>query len=282
MEEIDLSKELQDFYEKNKHEKSIRNWEETLKKSKGFLSSNFLKFNVINNGINPESKTVFTSIHSNDEFIFSFRQDVIFVYKTYFLFSGSDIDNNVIFYKINYSNYEDVEIVSKKTLGEEYPILKLKNHDFHSPSMIDSHHLRLFNELDFIIKKRLEEEEKIKDDIMLENVRLEEEQRLKELKISQTNVLSELDKDGNGIIDVIEGGDDFMKLFRKHQSVIKDFDKNYINHLVKISNYLKTKRSNIQQIFLEIRKTKNQSQLDENVGLLKNQIHTYEVVLFHS
>jgi len=109
-----------------------------------------------------------------------------------------------------------------------------------------------------------------------------EQKRLKDLKESQTNVLSELDKDGNGIIDVIEGGDDFMKLFRKHQSVIKEFDKEYINHLVKISNYLKTKRNNIQEIFLEIRKTKNQSQLEENVGLLKNQIHTYEVVLFHS
>ena len=115
-----------------------------------------------------------------------------------------------------------------------------------------------------------------------EQERLQEEQRIKELKVSQVNVLSELDKDGNGIIDVIEGGDDFMKLFRKHQSVIKEFDKEYINHLVKISNYLKTKRSNIQEIFLEIRKTKNQSQLEENVGLLKNQIHTYEVVLFHS
>ena len=106
--------------------------------------------------------------------------------------------------------------------------------------------------------------------------------RLKEFKEFKFKVINELDKDGNGIIDVIEGGDDFMKLFRKHQSVIKEFDKEYINHLVKISNYLKTKRSNIQEIFLEIRKIKNQSQLDENVGLLKNQIHTYEVVLFHS
>ena len=32
MEEIDLSEELQEFYEKHKHEKYIRNWEETLKK----------------------------------------------------------------------------------------------------------------------------------------------------------------------------------------------------------------------------------------------------------
>tara|TARA_B110001450_G_scaffold240744_1_gene249721 strand:- start:75 stop:1232 length:1158 start_codon:yes stop_codon:yes gene_type:complete len=107
-------------------------------------------------------------------------------------------------------------------------------------------------------------------------------QKQKKVKEIKTNILNEFDKDGNGVIDVIEGGDDFMKLFRKHQTLIKDFDKNYINHLVKISNYLKTKRNNIQDIFLEIRKTKNQLQLDENLGLLKNQIHTYEVVLFHS
>ena len=34
---MNLSKELQDFYEKNKHENCIRNWEETLKKSKGAM-----------------------------------------------------------------------------------------------------------------------------------------------------------------------------------------------------------------------------------------------------
>ena len=116
----------------------------------------------------------------------------------------------------------------------------------------------------------------------IEQKKLTEQQRVLNLTVSQEKVISELDKDGDGIIDVIEKGDDFMKLFRKHQTLIKDFDKNYINHLVKISNYLKTKRSNIQDIFLEIRKTKNQLQLDENLGLLKNQIHTYEVVLFHS
>ena len=73
-----------------------------------------------------------------------------------------------------------------------------------------------------------------------------------------------------------------MKLFRKHQSIIKEFDKNYINYLVKISNYLKTKRNNIQEIFLEVKKSKSQSQLKEYTGLLKNQIHTYEILLFHS
>lgn len=102
-----------------------------------------------------------------------------------------------------------------------------------------------------------------------------------ELIDKKSSWIKDFDKDGNGEVDTIEG-DDFMKLFRKHQTVIKDFDKQYINHLVKVSNYLKTKRSNIQTIFEEIKKSKNQSQLSENVGLLKNQIHTYEVLNFHA
>lgn len=92
----------------------------------------------------------------------------------------------------------------------------------------------------------------------------------------------EFDTDGNGIVDAIEGGDDFMKLFRKHQLIIKEFDINYINHLVKVSNYLKTKQEIIQEIFNEILKSKNESQLEENIGFLKNQIHTYEQLIFHS
>tara|TARA_B100000963_G_C22525028_1_gene624878 strand:+ start:97 stop:1152 length:1056 start_codon:yes stop_codon:yes gene_type:complete len=123
-------------------------------------------------------------------------------------------------------------------------------------------------------KKLRKHNQKIKEKI--------ESERVKTLKKSQTKILSELDKDGNGVIDVIEGNDDFMKLFRKHQSSIKEFDKNYINSLVKISNYLKTKRINIQQIFTKITKTENQINLENHLGLLKNQIHTYESVFYHS
>jgi hypothetical protein len=144
----------------------------------------------------------------------------------------------------------------------------------------------------WVLLKKDEVDSRINDKDFIENhlseksrIKIEKEkikkQRLKDLKDLKFKVLTELDKDRNGIIDVIEN-DDFVKLFRKHQSVIKEFDKDYINHLVKISNYLKTKKSNIQKVFTEIKKTKNQSQLDENVGLIKNQIHTYEVILFHS
>lgn len=107
-------------------------------------------------------------------------------------------------------------------------------------------------------------------------------QEIKQLQDDKSNLLKELDKDGNGVIDVIEGGDDFMKLFRKHQKLIQEFDVSYINNLVKVSNFLKLKKDNIQSIFKEISKTKNQKELESNVSFLKEQIQGYQLVLFHS
>ena len=104
----------------------------------------------------------------------------------------------------------------------------------------------------------------------------------KKLKKLQNSLIEEFDKDDNGIIDVIEGDDDFMLLFKKHQKKIIELDKDYIKKFVKISNYLKTKRGNIQDVFSSIKNTDNEIRLDNTVGILKNQIHTYELLLFHS
>jgi hypothetical protein len=46
--------------------------------------------------------------------------------------------------------------------------------------------------------------------------------------------------------------------------------------------YLKTKKLNTQKIFDSIKETQNEIELNELVNLLKNQIHTYELLVFHS
>jgi hypothetical protein len=90
-----------------------------------------------------------------------------------------------------------------------------------------------------------------------------------------------LDKDGNGEVDLIEG-ESFSKLLTNNQNKIIEIDKDYIQKFVKISMYLKTKKSNTQKIFDSIKQTKNEDELKELVNLLKNQIHTYELLVFHS
>lgn len=107
-------------------------------------------------------------------------------------------------------------------------------------------------------------------------VKIEQEQ----LKVSKRSILQELDKDKNGEIDLIEN--DFNKLLSKYQKQVIGIDKNYIHQFVKVSNYIKTKKSNIQKIFESIEKTSSKVELDERLNLLKNQIHTYELLVFHS
>jgi len=116
---------------------------------------------------------------------------------------------------------------------------------------------------------------------VLKNWDVIEEKRLIELNKLQTNIISELDKDNNGQIDLIDG-ESFVKILNKNQISILEVDKNYIQKFVKISIYLKTKKNNTQKIFESISETKNDEELIELVNLLKNQIHTYELLVFHS
>ena len=283
MEEIDLSKELKDFYENNKQEKSITNWEETLKKSKGFFGKpHFLKFNV---GGDVENKigTIFTSVHIQEDFIFSLGVNNIFYYKKFLLFmehpytSNRTRKVNLNFIKVNYSNIGNLNTEYKVIIDKEYPFYKLNS--FMGIPIINE--VQLFKEIHTLIEKPFKEFKIREEQRLNEQQRLQEKQRIKELQVSQVNVLSELDKDGNGEVDVVEGND-FNTLLKKHQKSIVEVDRNYVQQFVKVSSYLKTKKGNIQSIFNSIKDTPNQKVLNEYVEILKDEIHTYNLILFNS
>ena len=90
----------------------------------------------------------------------------------------------------------------------------------------------------------------------------------------------DFDKNGDGEIDLIQS--DFSKLLTKYQKQIIEIDKNYVHKFVKISNFIKTKKVNIQKIFESISSSSTQDELEERVLLLKNQVHTYELLIYHS
>lgn len=114
---------------------------------------------------------------------------------------------------------------------------------------------------------------------------INEENQLKEnrrenLVINQRNRILSFDKDGDGRIDLMEN--DFDKILTKNQKIVIEMNKTYIHQFIKVSNYLKTKKQNTQTIFESIHDTSSQEDLDERVNLLKNQIHAYELLVFHS
>jgi hypothetical protein len=125
-------------------------------------------------------------------------------------------------------------------------------------------------------KWEIQKEERKKQKIINDQINKEK------LDIKKSKFLDEFDKDRNGIIDIIEGDDDFIRLFRKHQKIIYDFDKSYINTLQRVSSYLKIKRENIQSIYSSIIVVNNNIEFEEQIGVLQNQIHSYKLLLFHS
>jgi len=186
------------------------------------------------------------------------------------------------FFGVDFSRRMDIEITYTPVFikGKMEPFLSYRskkgiNYNQLS-SRLDDDEINLSNEeLDFI--------KKINNKIfeLIEISKIESKQNTIDHSKNIVTSISELDKDNNGEVDLIDG-EGFNKLLNKHQKSITEIDKNYIQKFVKISMYLKTKKKNTQQIFESISETRNEKELDELMSLLKNQIHTYELLVFHS
>jgi hypothetical protein len=133
--------------------------------------------------------------------------------------------------------------------------------------------VEFFIELDKLVKKKRK--------ILIESEKSNEKLRVSTVNKSIEGLVNELDKDGNGEIDVIEGND-FNLLLKKHQKSILEINRDYIQQFVKVSTYLKTKKTNIQSIFDSIKDITDEELLSEYVEILKENIHSYNLLLYHS
>jgi len=250
---LDLGKELQDFYEKNKDNIIILSKEEIIAKSNSLFSFSIYK-------IMPEWKEHFPQM------IFGLKKGAIFTASNFILLRKGEL---VIF------DYRAMRTLNVSSLVEttEFTV------DGITFSQLSNRNI--YFELLLSLK---EEVVKIFEQIYTEQQKqeaTEEKQRLATLKVSQNNILKELDKDGNGEVDVVEGND-FSLLLKKHQKSIIEIDRTYVQQFVKVSSYLKTKKNNIQSMFNSIKDTSNKEELNEYVGILKNEIHSYTLILFNS
>lgn len=140
------------------------------------------------------------------------------------------------------------------------------------------------------------------------------EKKTKQVDSLKKTLFRKIDKDNNGEIDIFEGEDELNTIIRKNQDIIKGKGDNYIKSFIKIKNYLDTKKSNIKNIFDEIKeysvddkskfdRAKSLSRktdmslseckriideyhknfnLKDSIGLLENQIYLWNLLFFHS
>ena len=214
--------------------------------------------------------------------------------------SGITFNNKgIIFFVLNKKEFKwtTIDKVEKVISFVEPDIVRLSN--FHLGLDCNELFLKLsIKEVDFlrefinilsIEKQRLvdihnlekEARKNINEDKLKEKVE-KEKIRLAEFKKYRSEVLKDFDNDENGIIDLIEGDDVIMNLLKKHQQKIISIDKNYVQNFIKISNFLTIKKDNIKKLFLIVKKTNNRNELSDNLGLLKNQIHTFELLTIYT
>ncbi|MFZ9694635.1 MAG: hypothetical protein ACO3AY_02040, partial [Chitinophagaceae bacterium] len=156
----------------------------------------------------------------------------------------------------------------KYFLNNEYPKGSGKDHSSVIASIKIIHEF-IENCIDVRIKKKKDLEQML------------EAERVNKLNNRRTAIITELDRDSNGEVDLIDA-EDFNKLLTANQKYIIQIDRTYIQKFVKISIYLKTKRTNIQKLFKNISKSKDDDELTLMTKLLKNQIHFYDLLVFHS
>jgi hypothetical protein len=239
---------------------------------------------------NPEKKDEKKRISSNC--LFGFKSGIIITKGGIYILNDSQTLSLLCFpfkkeftvQRYNKRVYKRLDLTMLKVVDDwDYPIGWIKGHSEEPPRIVveglslktetitwgrrvNNDEGRFFHTLQSTLKE-------ISDD--------KENLRVKTLKKSHTKIIRELDKDGNGEVDVIEGND-FNTLLKKHQKSIVEVDRNYVQQFVKVSSYLKTKKGNVQSIFNSIKDTPNQEVLNEYVEILKGEIHTYNLILFNS
>jgi hypothetical protein len=294
-----ISQIITEFYEKHKsilisiEEIKRRSLGPKINKKLGFFES----YNISDlENVNPFF--ILDFIKETSDILFGFPNGTIFTKKNFYFISyivkPKDILLEIVG-PIPIERFIEITVYKKDKNLKSYYNLYLSDYssflqrefneiEFESIEFLKNSLLFYIDKFDqeLIEKNRLiEERKKISE---LENIAIQEEnEKQRKIKLEETklSIISELDKDSNNEVDLVDG-DILNKLLINNQKSIIDIDKNYIQKFVKVSIYLKTKRSNIQKMFESIKDIKNDFELNELVNLLKNQIHTYDLLVFHS
>ena len=239
--------------------------DEILKKSNSIFSTS---------GFATKNKKETLSIAQNNRIIFGLEEGFIFTDNGFYFLT---IIGNTNCFHFDFEDFLKLKANNHSLI--ETGKLIINGNFITNENRLAKFQLEIYEKIKVKIEEALSEHNEFLKTLENEAI-LNEKNRIINLKYEQKNILSSLDNNQDGYVDLIEN--DFNKLLNKNQKRVMEIDKNYIHQFVKVTNFIKTKKQNTQKIFESIRDTSNQEELEERVNLLKNQIHSYELLVFHS
>lgn len=214
-----------------------------------------------------------------DEYLGNFKFSDL---KFFYTINNENCKGTVWFSIYQYSQFNDFgdsykhkskvrEIFKFITSDEKsfYPLTDQKNKELESKNK-EEEERRLIEENKE--KKRIEKARIKKQKILQDKIKTKEKKE---------SILSKLDTDSDGILDIVQS-EDFLAVLKKYESKIMEIDRTYIKNFVKLSNFLNSKKNSLQQTFEILVKVEFSKDLEPLSQILNNKIHSYNSILFHS
>jgi hypothetical protein len=113
---------------------------------------------------------------------------------------------------------------------------------------------------------------------------LRDKQKEKEVVQSKIKkvIVEEFDKNNNGELDILEGDNVVIDLLKENEKTIVDFDHTLIQDIVKLNEFLNTKKENLSKIFELLSSVETEYEMSSIVNTLKLSIENYQSLLIHS
>jgi hypothetical protein len=113
-----------------------------------------------------------------------------------------------------------------------------------------------------------------------------EKEKQKEKQIVQSKIkkiiIEEFDKNNNGELDILEGDNIIIDLLKKNEKIIIEFDHKLIQDIIKLNEFLNTKKENLSKVFKLISGVETDSEMSTIIDVLRLSIENYQSLLVHS
>lgn len=238
-------------------------------KTKMFSKSPFKNYFSKNSGYPDE--------WSKENLLMILDGGIVFTYESIFVISGNDL------HKFNYTSFPDsFEFTGRRiTLGNK----NITNFNSTSSKFNDtvlkrllkeySKELQIFNEVE---NQRVQQLKKI------EEQKKEEENKKREVIKNKVNeiITQEFDKDGNGVLDILEGDNVIMELLEKYEKEITEFDYKQVQNFIKLDKFMGQKKKDLETIFDVLKGVDDMKNYEEIIEIFRKSIENYNLLLIHS
>ena len=202
---------------------------------------------------------------------------IVFTSESIFFISGNNL------HKFNYTSFPDsFEFTGRRiTVGDKI----ITNFNSNSSKFNDSIIKRLLKEylkeLEFF--KELENQ-RVQQLKKLEEQKKEEEKKKKEEIKNKVNeiITQEFDKDGNGVLDILEGDNIIMELLEKYEKEITEFDYKQVQNFIKLDKFMNQKKKDLETIFNVLKSVDDLKNYEEIIEIFRRSIENYNLLLIHS